>query len=706
MLMKNESDSDHTVSIGEELQEEAEEGDVLDSGLIAVIPKEEEKELDEEEAYEDLQMSKQNGNESQNSEKSGSSCSIKSERENLGDFEYSLPNKKVFVESIKKEDWFRSVGSQESTHSLPLTNMKKMSKKALDSFPNNYANEKASVNGELMDHYMKAEQENVIKDHELKKVRRKMDGGSANAILDLIIKDEGLHGKANDECIPLKFKFDESDDDSSSQATNDPDVEGVFQEMGFPLDCEAIGSYRTPTPTAESEEKDDYNDDTKTSVFKLCQRGDHKDVYLEEQMGKRCRLCGAVLVESKFLIPKLADITPDKSENMRNERINRNFRQIRDFTRETKMRSWSSGGIVLGVSYSLFQKLVGNKNKKNMVSRKIGNLLLDIPELLVLDEGHTPRNQTSNIWNTHLKLKTKNHVILSGTPFQNNFRELFNTLRLVRPAMAIKLEKEKVFADMIQPRNKKKASDKSTSKDIAKLKKIISPFVHVHKGHILEDNLLGGLHQKDRQIIINEFNDPNSKAKVLLASTKTCSEGIHLVGASRVVLLDVDWNPTVEKQVISRAYRLGQKKVVHTYHLMVAGTTEEEKYDVQVEKGRLSEMVFSSSSEEPKNWIHLVGASRVVLLDVDWNPAVEKQAISRAYRLGQKKVVHTYHLMVAGTTEEEKYDVQVEKGRLAEMVFSSSGEEPKNKHAFELKDMILEEMVDHPKLKDIFKNIK
>ncbi|GKC77603.1 SNF2 domain-containing protein CLASSY 3-like protein [Tanacetum coccineum] len=306
-------------------------------------------------------------------------------------------------------------------------------------------------------------------------------------------------------------------------------------------------------------------------------------------------------------------------------------------------------------------------------------------------------------------------------------RELFNTLRLVRPAMAIKLEKEKVFADMIQPRNKKKASDKSNSKDIAKLKKIISPFVHVHKGHILEDNLpglkqsvvilnpfplqkslienlgdlpktfeyehkvalvsvhpslilhsslsekdenlmnkqelkkvrlcpdvgvktkfvmelirlgvslnehvlifsqyirplkllneqithtfgwnvgkevmmlKGGLHQKDRQMIINKFNDPNSKAKVLLASTKTYSEGIHLVGASRVVLLDVDWNLAVEKQAISRAYRLGQKKVVHTYHLMVVGTTEEEKYDVQVERGWLDEMVFYSSDEEPKN---------------------------------------------------------------------------------------------------------
>nr|GFA30286.1 lysine-specific demethylase 5D isoform X1 [Tanacetum cinerariifolium] len=163
--------------------------------------------------------------------------------------------------------------------------MKKMSKKTLDSFPNNYDDEKT-----------------------------KNDGGSVNAILDLIIKDEDIHGKANDECIPLKFKFDDSDDDSSSQATNDSDVEGVFQEKRILLE-EAIDSYRTATPTAKSEGKDDYNDDTKTSVFKLYQRGDHKDVYLEEQTGMRCRICGAVLVESQYVIPKLANITPDKSED-------------------------------------------------------------------------------------------------------------------------------------------------------------------------------------------------------------------------------------------------------------------------------------------------------------------------------------------------------------------------------------------------------
>lgn len=100
---------------------------------------------------------------------------------------------------------------------------------------------------------------------------------------------------------------------------------------------------------------------------------------------------------------------------------------------------------------------------------------------------------------------------------------------------------------------------------------------------------------KQRQSSINAFNDPTSEVRVLLASIKACSEGISLVGASRVVLVDVVWNPSVERQAISRAYRLGQKNVVYIYHLITSGTMEAEKYCRQVEKDRLSKLVFASS---------------------------------------------------------------------------------------------------------------
>ena len=74
--------------------------------------------------------------------------------------------------------------------------------------------------------------------------------------------------------------------------------------------------------------------------------------------------------------------------------------------------------------------------------------------------------------------------------------------------------------------------------------------------------MYGKLDQKQKQSLIQCFNDSNSQAKVLLASVKASSDGINLIGASRVMLLDVVWNPSVERQAICRAYRLGQKRVV------------------------------------------------------------------------------------------------------------------------------------------------
>lgn len=96
-----------------------------------------------------------------------------------------------------------------------------------------------------------------------------------------------------------------------------------------------------------------------------------------------------------------------------------------------------------------------------------------------------------------------------------------------------------------------------------------------------------------RQASIDIFNDPDSDARVLLASTRACCEGISLTGASRVVLLDVVWNPAVGRQAISRAYRIGQRKFVYTYNLITSGTSEVDKYDRQAEKDHLSKLVFA-----------------------------------------------------------------------------------------------------------------
>lgn len=81
----------------------------------------------------------------------------------------------------------------------------------------------------------------------------------------------------------------------------------------------------------------------------------------------------------------------------------------------------------------------------------------------------------------------------------------------------------------------------------------------------------GKVPMNERQSIIQRYNDPKGRVRVLLASTKACGEGITLTGASRVIFMDVLWNPAVIRQAIHRAFRIGQTKIVHVYRLISSG---------------------------------------------------------------------------------------------------------------------------------------
>ncbi|KAI9088923.1 hypothetical protein K1719_029202 [Acacia pycnantha] len=402
----------------------------------------------------------------------------------------------------------------------------------------------------------------------------------------------------------------------------------------------------------------------------------------------------------------------------------RGGRPNKNVIRRIKACSWREAKSILGISYPLFDKFARKKDYDEVVKKA----LFELPGLVVLDEAHTPRNARSRLWEALSNIKTNRRILLSGTPFQNNFRELINTLGLAKPNVI------KGNYEFLLKSYDKVESHGERTQVISQIRDVIKPFVHVHEGTVLEEKLPGlkesvvslkpspsqmfifkyiqklregqegcsnwfrfehlmsvssvhpslfvdeltqftqfpkservqlnamlatldlspeagvktkfvldfikqselmkekvlifsqylhpldflaeqinsrfhwregeqmmiihgKTHEVTRQASIDAFNDPSSKARVMLASTKACYEGINLVGASRVILLDTLWNPSAERQAVCRAYRLGQKKVVYTYRLITAGTWDEQKLCIQAGKDELSELVFSASHE-------------------------------------------------------------------------------------------------------------
>ncbi len=68
--------------------------------------------------------------------------------------------------------------------------------------------------------------------------------------------------------------------------------------------------------------------------------------------------------------------------------------------------------------------------------------------------------------------------------------------------------------------------------------------------------------------------------------------------------------------------------------------------------------------------LNLTAADTVILYDPWWNPAVEQQAIDRAYRIGQGRPVFVYKLVASGTVEEKMLELQARKAGLADSLLS------------------------------------
>lgn len=56
--------------------------------------------------------------------------------------------------------------------------------------------------------------------------------------------------------------------------------------------------------------------------------------------------------------------------------------------------------------------------------------------------------------------------------------------------------------------------------------------------------------------------------------------------------------------------------------------------------------------------LNLTGADTVIFVEHDWNPQRDMQAMDRAHRIGQKKVVNVYRLITRGTLEEKILNLQ------------------------------------------------
>lgn len=106
---------------------------------------------------------------------------------------------------------------------------------------------------------------------------------------------------------------------------------------------------------------------------------------------------------------------------------------------------------------------------------------------------------------------------------------------------------------------------------------------------VFKDNLIAlkerfgdiaGLHTGDQSVeerakLVEEFQDPNSKIKIFLASIQTANYGLTLTAASKLIIMTLPFSVGEYDQVSDRLHRIGQKNVVNIYPLIFPDTIDD-----------------------------------------------------------------------------------------------------------------------------------
>ncbi|WP_309118450.1 SNF2-related protein [Paenibacillus sp.] len=134
--------------------------------------------------------------------------------------------------------------------------------------------------------------------------------------------------------------------------------------------------------------------------------------------------------------------------------------------------------------------------------------------------------------------------------------------------------------------------------------------------------MIGKTPRKERESLVERFQEAEDGPKVLVLSLKTGGFGLNLTRANRLVHYDRWWNPAAERQATDRAYRIGQTRTVEVWKLVTKGTLEESIEKLLESKERLADDVVGTGeqwiteySDEQLN--ELLSLRRQVILSED-----------------------------------------------------------------------------------------
>ncbi|NXP47100.1 ERCC6 protein, partial [Heliornis fulica] len=360
---------------------------------------------------------------------------------------------------------------------------------------------------------------------------------------------------------------------------------------------------------------------------------------------------------------------------------------------------------------------------------------------VILDEGHKIRNPNAAVTLACKQFRTPHRIILSGSPIQNNLKELWSLFDFVFPGklgtLPVFMEQFSVPITMGGYSCASSVQVTTAYKCACVLRDTINPYLlrrmkaDVKMNISLPDKneqvLFCRLTDEQRQVYQNFINSKevyqilNGDMQIfpgLVALRKICNHPDLFSGGPKILkgvpddeLEEGDnlgyWKRSGKMIVVESLLKIWHKQghrvlfftqsrqmlqILEIFvrsrnysYLRMDGTTAIASRQLLVTKYNedKSIFIFLLTTRVGGIGVNLTGADRVIIYDPDWNPSTDTQARERAWRIGQKKHVTVYRLLTAGTIEEKIYHRQIFKQFLTDRVLK----DPKQRRFFKANDL-------------------
>ena len=345
--------------------------------------------------------------------------------------------------------------------------------------------------------------------------------------------------------------------------------------------------------------------------------------------------------------------------------------------------------------------------KSNIIISTYGVLLNDIGFLkdfefdyVILDESQSIKNPQSKRYKSAVLLNARHKIALTGTPIENNTFDLYAQMNFVNPGFlgSQKSFKENYSLPIDRDRDEERARD---------LHKLIKPFLlRRTKEQVATDlppkiedilycemepeqkKVYEAFRNKYRDFLMGKFDEQGlskSKMYVLEGLTKLrqiCDSPMLLPGDEvytnesakiKLLLNHIEEKTNNHKILVFSQFvkmlnlvkeELNLRNITYEY-LDGKNSGKQRKESVANFQSNDNVRVFLISLKAGGTGLNLTAADYVYLLDPWWNPAVENQAIDRAYRIGQDKKVIAYRMISKGTIEEKIMKIQSKKKKIS-----------------------------------------